>query len=309
MDDVHADLRLATAAEETYGVFTTAHAVIAGLSARAQDRRQSSGRWVRLHRGVFRLAGSPLSWRGSLLAACWAGGFRAAASHRSAAELWELPGRRTDLVEIVCPRWRRAQHDGLIVHETRALTDLDLTVVDGVPVTTAARTLLDLGAVCGPRTVEMALENALRRDLVTIRSLRPMLARLGRQGRNGAGVLRALVEERDPDQAPTESEMETKLLQVLRTHGLPKPVPQFQIFDPLGRFVARVDAAIVEWKVALEYESVQEHTGKAALFRDTPRRRKLTRLGWKPIGVTLEDLRDGGIELSADIREAGRRAS
>lgn len=303
------DQELALIAEQSHGIFATPHIKAVGMSKRDADWRVASGAWVVLHRGVYKHAGTPLSWRGELLAACWAGGMRAAASHRSAAELWELPGRRIDMVEIVCPRWRRTRHDGLIVHETKALTALDLTAVVGIPGTTVNRTLLDLGAVCAPATVERALENALRRDLTTIESLRPMLARLGRQGRNGAGVLRALVDERDPDQSPTESEMETWLLQVLRANGLPKPIPQYEIRDTAGRFVARVDAAIVEWKIALEYESIQEHTGKAALLRDNPRRRKIARAGWAPLGVTIEDLRRGGAELCADIRETARQAS
>jgi hypothetical protein len=196
-----------------------------------------------------------------------------------------------------------------VVHETKALTDLDTTVLRGIPVTTVARTLLDLGAVRGPQVVERALENALRRDLVTIASLRPMLARLGRQGRNGAGVLRRLVDERDPDQAPTESEMETIVLQLLRRNGFPAPIPQYKIFDTQGRFVARVDFALVQWRIALEYESIQEHTGKSALLRDNPRRRKLIGLRWTPIGITIEDIKSGGAELCADIRAAVRATS
>src|SRR3954468_19425618 len=70
--------------------------------------RLAAGRWDRVHEDVYRVVGTPLSWRGRLLAACWAGGTRAAASHRSAAELCEVPGRNSYDVEITCPRWRRA---------------------------------------------------------------------------------------------------------------------------------------------------------------------------------------------------------
>ena len=92
------------------------------------------------------------------------------------------------------------------------------------------------------------------------------------------------------------------MLQVLRMNGFPKPVPQYVIRDSVGSFIARVDLAIVEWKVALEYESIAWHTGKAALFRDNPRRRKIMSVDWKPLGVTVDDLRDGGRRLCADIR-------
>src|SRR5437870_2524268 len=71
----------------------------------------------------------------------------------------------------MCQRWRRARHDGLVVHERKAFGVLDRTTVAESPVTTPARTLLDLGAACSPRLVELALENVLRRDLVTLGSL------------------------------------------------------------------------------------------------------------------------------------------
>ena len=155
------------------------------------------------------------------------------------------PVERTDFVEITCPRWRRARHDGVIVHESKALDSCDITTVDGIPVTTAARTILDLGAVCPPIVVEKALEAALRRELVTLSSMRALLDRIGRQGRNGAGVLRRILDERDPQHAPTESDKETELFAVLRKHGLPLPVPQFEIFHN-PRFIARPDFAYVE---------------------------------------------------------------
>ncbi len=102
--------------------------------------------------------------------------------------------------------------------------------------------------------------------------------------------------------------METRLLQMLRQNGLPDPVPQYEIY--LGtRFVARVDFAYPDWRVAIEYESYQEHTGKAALIRDNPRRNAIISAQWKPIGVTPEDVRTGGQRVCAEIRANARRAS
>jgi predicted transcriptional regulator of viral defense system len=302
------DRLIAVIAEQHHGVFTTVHARAVGFQSADIHWRVVGERWRPLHHGVYRLAGAPLSWRGALLAGCWAGGTRAAASHRSAAQLWLLPGGSQQPIEIVCPRWRRAQHADLAVHETKVLDALDLTEIDGIPVTTVGRTLLDLGAVRGPRTVELALENALRRELTTTAALRPLLRRLGRQGRNGAGVLRALLDERDPERRVTESDMEMRLLHVLRRNGLPEPVPQFEIY--VGRsFVARVDFAYPQWRIAIEYESYQEHTGKAALNRDNPRWNAIITAKWKPLGATPEDVKTGGRQLCTQIRDAIRLAS
>jgi len=86
----------------------------------------------------------------------------------------------------------------------------------------------------------------------------------------------------------------------LRRNGLPRPVTQHRILDG-SRFVARVDFAYPEWKIAMEYESYQEHTGKLALDRDNPRRNALVALGWRPIGITPQDIRTGGLRVSNEI--------
>jgi very-short-patch-repair endonuclease len=167
-------------------------------------------------------------------------------------------------------------------------------------------TLLGLGAVCRPSVVELALESGLRRELFTIESLQTMVRRLGRRGRNGIGVLRALIGERDPDAAPPASDMETRVIQLLRRNGLPRPVTQLAIFEG-ARFVARVDFAYPQWMVCMEYESYQEHTGNRALERDNPRRNALVSLGWKPIGITPKDVRSGGLRVAQQILDASRR--
>ncbi|MFO7589922.1 MAG: type IV toxin-antitoxin system AbiEi family antitoxin domain-containing protein [Acidimicrobiia bacterium] len=307
MDD-HPDLRLRAVSEEQFGVFSRAHARAAGFSDGQIRNRVDDGRWHTEFRGVYSVAGAPLVWQGEILAACWAGGHRAVASHRSAAALWELPGGRRDLVEITCPRWRRGRHEGLVVHETTALEWLDLTHHEGIPITTPERTLLDLGAVCSPRVVDMALDAAIRKELVDARIIRAVLGRVGRRGRNGTGVLRRLIEERAPEHRAAESPAETRLMQVLRAHGLPEPELQYEIWDG-RRFVARVDAAYPQWRIAIEYESYQEHTGKLALVRDNARRNEIVALGWHPVGATARDLNDTGHRLCAAILRISARSA
>lgn len=161
MDETR-DRRIATVATAQHGVFTTAHADEAGLTRDQRDKRVRTGRWVLVHPGVYRIAGAPVSWRGMLLADCWASRRLSVASHRSAAELWGLPGGQTDIIEITCDRWKRARPPGLVVHETSLLLPDDTTEVDGIPVTTLDQTLLGLAAVASPAVVEMALDRALR---------------------------------------------------------------------------------------------------------------------------------------------------
>jgi hypothetical protein len=295
-----ADQALTRFAAAHHGVFATGHASMLGFTERQIVHRTSTGRWLHRHLEAYYVAGAPPSWKGDLLAACWAGGFRAVASHRSAAALWGLAGGRRSIQEITCPRWRRARHNELVVHETKAFDPTDATVIEGIPVTTPERTLLDLGAVCHESVVEMALDAAEKRELVTLDSVRATVARLGRSGRNGVGTIRRLVDARSPERKPTDSEMETMLLQVLRRKGYPEPITQYEI-RCAGRFVAKVDAGYPQWRIAIEYDSYEHHAGRKAIDRDSERRNKVIGAGWIPVTATYADLRAGGPRLGAAI--------
>jgi very-short-patch-repair endonuclease len=208
----------------------------------------------------------------------------------------------------MCPRWRRARHAGLIVHETKALAAVDMTVVDGIPVTTPARTLFDLGACYGLGMVEYALENALRRGLVTLPELDGTLRRLSRRGRPGGPILRRLVEARTGRTRATESEMETKLLRAIRAAGLPEPVVQFEVWAG-NAFIGRVDFAYPDARVAIEYDSDEHHSGRRANRRDRARRHQLIAAGWLPVDVGPHDMRRGAAGACAAIAEALHRRS
>jgi hypothetical protein len=242
------------------------------------------------------------------MAACLAGGACAAAARRSGAAVHDLPGARRDIVEIVCLRWRRAQRGGLIVHESKALDPIDVTVVDGIPVTTVARTLFDLGAVYPLGMVELALERALQRGMVTLDELERTVRRLSRQGRPGGPTLRQLLEVRTPGSRATESVMETRLIQALRARGLPEPVRQFEVWNG-DLFVARVDLAYPESRVAIEYDSDEFHAGRTATRRDRSRRHALIAVGWLPIDIGPAELRRGAVAASAAVAEALRTRS
>jgi predicted transcriptional regulator of viral defense system len=190
------DQRVAAFAERNHGVFGALHLDLLGVAPHEREYRLRSGRWISLHDGVYRLVGTPSSWHGDVLAACWAGGHRAVASHRTAAEIWELPGRGREALELTCPHRKRARHDGLVVHESRVLEVVDITIEHRIPVTTVARTLFDLTTVRSPTTVDLALDNALRRDLTSLSELDAVMARLGGRGRRGTRRFRALLADR-----------------------------------------------------------------------------------------------------------------
>jgi hypothetical protein len=187
------------------------------------------------------------------------------------------------------------------------LTPDDITVVRSIPVTTVERTLFDLAAVCGARTVDLAIDNAIRRDLTDFEGLLALLQRVGKRGRRGTKKFRHLLAERDAAYAPTESEREQMLLRVLSEHGLPEPERQISIHDQFGTFLARPDLVYRDLKIAMEYDSFQYHVGKEALVRDSRRRNAIAALGWIVLVATAEDVRYGnGAQFARDVQNARR---
>lgn len=101
--------------------------------------------------------------------------------------------------------------------------------------------------------------------------------------------------------AESPKETETRLL--LTGAGLPEPMIQF-VVSAHGRFVARVDLAYPQWRVAIEYEGDGHRTDRDQWRVDIRRQRDLEDLGWIVIRVTELDVRDGGRSLVARIRRA-----
>jgi hypothetical protein len=154
----------------------------------------------------------------------------------------------------------------------------------------------------------MALDQALLRKLTTRAGMTEFIDAKGARGRDGIGVLRALLEQHDPLASVPESAMETKMKRLFRRHGLPTPVFQY-VIRHAGHFIARVDAASPGLRIAIEYDSYEHHTGKLAITRDNDRRNTLRRIDWDSVTFTAADLaRDGGHALRA-LQSARSKAS
>lgn len=236
--------------------------------------------------GVYRVAGSPVGWPQSVLAACLSAGPEAVASHRAAAVLWGLRGVSGAPVEITIPGTRRPElRRSVVVHRAQRLDRCDVSRRGGIPLATPALTLLGLAAVA-PDKVEMALEDALLRGLVSMPWLAQSADRLGGSGRRGAALLQRLVTERDPDAAPTESVLEDVILQLLREAGLPEPVRQFRV----GR--VRIDLAYPAVRLGIEADSRRWHGGRLDVQRNSAKANLLVRHGWRILHFGWADARD-----------------
>ncbi len=295
------DRLIAAVCARQHGVVSRAQVLRLGGTQRMIQSRIRSELWESFHPGVYRLAGSPSSWRQSLMAACLACGAGAVASHRSAGALWPLPGFPEGPVELsilgVARRSRR-----FVVHRVTSLAAVDITELSGIPVTTPTRTLIDIASVVPRDVVEEALDDALRRGLVTRARLRWRLDALSEKGRPGVGVIRALLDARPTEDSIPQSVFETRLLRLLKASGLPRPELQHQIRVG-GRLIAIVDFAYPDVKLAIEAEGYRWHSGRTRWQRDLARRNSLTTLGWRVIHVTWDDLSGRPDGVTAAIRK------
>ena len=278
------DVQLNRLAAGQHSLASRTQALSLGMTPRQLHDRMESGLLVPVHQGIYRVPGAPPTSEQAVLAACMAAGAGAVASHRSAAVLWALRGAEAPAPEITVVGTRRPRLAGVLVHRTDRLDDIDVSRRLRIPVTTPARTLLDLGAVVPVEVVEPALEDALMRRLVTFELLLNTLERLAASGRNGAGVLRALVEERDPATAPTESMLEDQLFKVIRRGGLPAPVRQYEVGG------VRLDGAYPPFRLGLEADSRIWHGGRLDVQRNSDKANILLAHGWRVLRFTWFDL-------------------
>jgi very-short-patch-repair endonuclease len=284
---MRADLAIAPLFARQHGLVARSQAVARGLSPYAIRYRIRSGEWSRVHPGVYRLASSPETFHQRLLAACLSAGADAVASHRAAASLLGLPVPDGH-VEITVPECRRIRIAGARLHRTTDLATLRRRRIDGIPVTTPSRTVVDLAKVLDPDQLEAVLDHTLAERIVSVRSLTTTLASRPSRGRRGTALLARLLAQRPAGRAP-ESRFESRLLRALTAFGLPHPTTQYSVRLPNGR-TARLDFAYPEALLAVEADSYRHHSSMTAWSRDRVRHNELMTLGWRVLPVTFRDL-------------------
>jgi very-short-patch-repair endonuclease len=232
-------------ASRQHGVITRAQLLSAGISPKRLTNRIKVGEVKRLHRGVF-LVGPPISPLMMEMAAVLACGGMAVLSYASAGALWAVwPTRSGGMVEVSIAGGRRPRIPGVRVHRLRELRPDEVTVLQGIPVTTAARTLLDLAGRAPRRDLERALARALRESLVTRSELETLLGRY--PARAGTQPVRSLLAG-DTAPAVTRSEAEERFLALIRRAQLTSPESNVEVcghevdfFWGIQRLIAEID--------------------------------------------------------------------
>ena len=208
---------VAELAGRQYGVVEREQLRRLGASADVIDGWIARGRLVALHRGVYAVGHRVLTVEGRWMAAVLAGGDRAALSHASAGDHWALTGLRRPLAHVTVARRRRAR-PGIVVHQS-VISEDEVTVHEGIRVTTVARTLLDLAACVSPPRLRQAIAIAEARRLADSPSLIDLFERY--PGRRGRSSLRAALDEASIGIA--RSELEARFLEFLELRAVAPP--------------------------------------------------------------------------------------
>jgi hypothetical protein len=212
------------------------------------------------------------------------------ASHRAAARLHQMDGPWGDVIELTVVRNRRVSSEW-VVHRVGTLGKDDLITVDGIQVTTLARTLCDLGAVVDDDVVEQALDDVLRRG-VSQQWIERTLERVDRPGPSGTAALRRVLRRADRSGPIPDSMFERLIERTCVEAGLPQPERQIPVRDASGALVAVLDAGWPDRLVASEAQSERWHGGARGAQRDLDRHNLLTAMGWRMLYATWADVLD-----------------
>lgn len=288
-------------AADQHGVVSRSQLERAGLSIDVADRYLRIGRMTRLHRGVYQL-GPAAGPHARLMAAALACGDTAALSHLSGAGLWRLLIESDGIVDVTVSG-RSESRAGIRVHRAQLRPD-EVTVMQGMRVTTPARTLYDLAGMVvesrrelparGPirngadnssrvvvhRDVERALAEALVQRFTT----RPaMLAWLDHRHGHGASLLRELLES-NVKPALTRSEAEERFLDLVRRGNTGDPAVNVIVERYEVDFLWRAERLIVE------VDGHRYHASKRAFENDRRRDAVLAAAGYTVMRVTWDQL-------------------
>ena len=293
---------IASIASRQDGRVTRAQLVAAGVTDREIAHRVATGSLRRLRRGLFAVSSHEGGVRERIRAALLTVGEDAAASNLSAAGRYGIRGDPL-VVDVTCPRWV-PRRDGIRLHQ-RPLDADEIRIVDGLPLTSPASTLFDLGTVLGTDGHVKAANEAFVKRLITIEDLRTARVRYAR--RNGSSAFERLLAALDPEGREVRSPLETRLNAFLRARGFPPW--ESNVLLRIGGQTIRPDVLWRKERVIVEADGRNPHLAPLTFDSDRRRDRRLQVEGWQPVRVTSRDLSLRPDELEADLWALLRRSA
>lgn len=288
---------LTKAAERSHGIVTYDDVLATGMSERQVRRLCEDRRLVDLGYGVYRMGGAPPSFAGDVLAAIRAFPDETWASHHTAARLHDLRvWSRDQRIELTRPTVLSAQRSIARVHRSTRLLPHHLTAVDGVPCTSASRTVFDLARTTGVLQLKRGIDRGLLSGCCTMPSLYRVFYEMGGPGRPGTRRMREVLELLGIDHVPPESGLEEVGFVLLDGLGFRW---QVEMSDEEG-YIRRVDGLHDPGRLVLELDGPQ-HRREPQLSLDRAGDARLRRLGFDVVRLEWVDVTRLGPATRAEL--------
>jgi very-short-patch-repair endonuclease len=266
-----------------------------GIDDHAIRHRVRRGRLHRVRRGVYAVGRPDLDSLDELMADVLSCGPHAFASHLSAAGVLGIRPLPCGLVEVSVPIDVRVRKPGVRVHRRKALEDIMRH--HGIPVTGPVQTLIDVATRLGRDSLEAAINEADKLDLVDPETLREVLDE--RPGQPGVMHLRKTLDRRTFTM--TDTELERRFLPIARRVGLPQPRTQ----EWINGF--KVDFWWPDLHLVVETDGLRYHRTPAEQAKDRVRDQIHTAAGLTPLRFTRAQVRYEPGYVEAIMRRVARR--
>ncbi len=299
------DARINLIARRQGSAFTWAQARECGFGKATIGRRVGTGAWIRPYPGVYVHAGAPPTRQQALWAAVLAAGGGALVSHESGALVHGTRRLPLEPVTLTGPHGAHHKLPGVVVHQIDDVAAGHRTTVDGLPVVTAARSVVELGSRLSLDRLGDVADDLVQIRATTWAAIGAVFRDVARPGKPGMPTVAALLDDRCGTRVPAASALERALFSALAAAGLPAPVRQMPL-PGSGRVRGLVDAAYPDARILLETDGRTYHMRLQDMRRDRERDAQAIAAGW----VTMRFLHDqvvGDPEgVCADIAAARR---
>lgn len=276
--------RITDLARRQHGLISRNQAFDHGGTRRTIQMQLDRGTWQRLREGVYVVGSAAPTWQQRAMGACLAGGNDVHLSHRSGLRLQGLVDR-SGRIEVLTDGYRRVRLPGVVVHRSIHLPSEDLTVVDGIPATSVARSLIDVGGRQSTKALGAMVDRAILAGTVDLATLARRTNELTMPGRERPTALMRAIVVRGDGHDPGRSAFEARVIAAMAERGLPALVRQHPVTRPDGRR-ALIDLAEPRTMTAIELDGWATHGIRSAFESDRIRGNELLLLGWNLLRFT-----------------------
>lgn len=302
MDGERPDVVVAKLAADQRGLVTRQQAASSGMSARMVQRRVSNGLWLPALHGVYALAGTPADRLQAMWAAVLHAGDGSALGTHTAGRMHGFEEAvESDDIHLNVGHEKRHAPPGVIWHRQLDMAPWDAVVIDGLPVTSIARTGMDLAAIVSVTRLRRFVESAIVHRGIDVSVFGEVLARVRRSGKPGVRSMERVLDDVGPGSDLPHSELERLLDRVIELAGLPEPLHEHPLPGARDR-AGFVDRCWPEVRLIVEGDGRRWHTRRQQISIDYERRTDSQTVGYQTTAFLWEALQGDADDSARKLR-------